>query len=680
MGLGIIAQSFNDTIASASSVFTTGSLRTGASKHYEGVTNRIKVRNWKLSLPYSFQVVGVDSPLSGIAGSFSSGLQAVLGPSSGGGLFDEFYLPINPSEITQDELFSISITPTQRGIVSEHQGVIFKDLVINGTTGMRPTNSKSGYEYFHELRNYFRAYAELKKDPEQKNAQLVFKNRKDNEFLIVEPMKFSMKRRSFLYDYSIILKVVGMRGPVIAGGFLGEIFSTIDGYIDLVTDFALTGRRIFNNFIDTVRVTEQEFVGAILEPIEAYTLAIKSAYGLPLTIADVPSQFINDLSNGTKVSILQVAATEKKSGNVRYANVKIPSNPKRYVSENPSVALNVIPYDIKENIGIDLMTPQERSRLAKETLNFLEIPRKFYSDLRSELKAARDNITERFGFGDTDYNDFIGRDQRFSIGGSVEPSTKEVKILKGFEYSLKALDLLLSSDELFRDTLETRVDSYKNSYDQFITDFDVPQSAMEIVLPDNKSLEDLASQYLGDASRWIEIAIVNNLKSPWIDENSTSRRVKKPGDKILIPKASSTGKSNIPITKTYPISEGLSETERNLGVDIRIDKNFNFVMNNANDFSLIAGGANAAQAVILKMSYEVGSLKYHPQIGVGLAIGEKIRNGEDVRDSIYSSILSDTRFSGINDLTFLQEGGTTNLRFNLSVRELDIPLPVVLTV
>ncbi len=96
--------------------------------------------------------------------------------------------------------------------------------------------------------------------------------------------------------------------------------------------------------------------------------------------------------------------------------------------------------------------------------------------------------------------------------------------------------------------------------------------------------------------------------------------------------------------KSYPITAGMSETEKNLGVDLKLNADGDLALGNIKDFKLVAGAENAAQALRLKLEIERGSLLHHPQIGSSLQIGEKTKNAFTLKSSILSSILTDPRF------------------------------------
>ena len=213
----------------------------------DGITyalSEIKTKNWKLNPGYSFEVVDTGSGISSGGGTLDT-LQILddsgVGGGFGGGGFKEFKFTLNPTNIEQQENFGITVIPTQTGVVAEHQGFVVKDLVISGTTGINPKRGaggvtggvnfggtdlipsgvplfgggKSGYQEIQELRNYFRSYAECKKNPGNTGLRLVFHNKKGNEHWYVEPIGpgITVSRdasRPMMYDYIINLKITGI--------------------------------------------------------------------------------------------------------------------------------------------------------------------------------------------------------------------------------------------------------------------------------------------------------------------------------------------------------------------------------------------------------------------------------------------------------------------------------------
>jgi hypothetical protein len=140
----------------------------------------------------------------------------------------EFIFNMNPRAIAFDEPASVQVVPTQDGSqFIEHQGSIYKMITISGTTGVRPNGrgrtdlipifevpnpfaradidpedglprgEASGFEDLIRLRNLFRHYFDIKRDPTRAHLyEMVWQNGKEGEFWVVEPMAFRTNRES----------------------------------------------------------------------------------------------------------------------------------------------------------------------------------------------------------------------------------------------------------------------------------------------------------------------------------------------------------------------------------------------------------------------------------------------------------------------------------------------------
>lgn len=129
-----------------------------------------------------------------------------------------------------------------------------------------------------------------------------------------------------------------------------------------------------------------------------------------------------------------------------------------------------------------------------------------------------------------------------------------------------------------------------------------------------------------------------------------------------------------------PITQGLSELEKNLGVDLKINQDGDLELNNVNDIDLVAGVQNAAQAVFIRLSLEIGSLLYHPELGTDLQVGGKTKDALSIKVQILRSITSDARFDNVNTtVKVIDDVVLTDLRVSLANTGLDVPLQFATT-
>lgn len=600
---------------------------------FEYITNQANYTNgsWKdSSLKYAFDVVRVFKQTGNSDGFYPGWLP--------------FFLQINPQNLNQDEIFAIKVTPTFRGVIVEHQGSVLKDIQISGTTGISPFkkeggvdrttgkpilgSGRSGYEEFNELRSYFRTYVEAKRLDNNPNYEmrLVFRNYKDNEHLYVEPQKFSMKRdsqRRTLYNYDISLKAIGVvEVPSIKPDLLTSVLSGIDSalrYIELAEQYINAG-------VGLIKSIERDITATILGPLQKLNDV--------LTAFDSGVEAIKNFGSGIGPAINQELD------------------------------------EFAENVGVGTDSGQ---------INFTKagLTRRDLENTAANAARVRDNLAEAIGIDMTAYNGAADR-VATSTGVSRDPTIFELETLHGLMLMARSPDLQLA----YRDAFEPDVNQEFVNASSFYEDVNipVPNSVRMSKVKGGDTIQIIAARELGNVDRYRELIVLNNLISPYIDTIS-SQGVLAPGDEILIPQNSTTGDMGIRSAKDYNVTNGMTESEKALGVDLRLDDNNDIALTNTGDLDVHAGMTNYAQAIIIRMSLEPRSLKRHPSIGVDLKIGEKARTNRinQVRDQIIRSISSDSRTESVPFLEVEQNSGTIGIKMLVKPKNLEQNLPVPVT-
>jgi hypothetical protein len=602
-----IGNQFKDALGSVFGASASGQTYPTA---YNSITNKPSYTDgaWKRSSGYSFKVVR------------AVGNKLIENPAKD---WKEFTLQINPQEMSQDEVFAIQVTPTLRGILVEHQGSTFKDIIISGTTGISPNRREggadrngnpilakghSGYEEFHELRSYFRAYVEAKRqDTESGTLRMIFHNKRDAEQVFVEPQKFSMKRsatKPFSYDYTIALKGIGI--PENAKSDVAGL--TPLERINQALDLFNYANQVVVGSIGLLRRTERDIEDTILNPLRSITQMLNSIKG-------GKSTFFGDYG----------------------------------------------------------------------------ITRRAMQNFQNEIGRVESNFNDLLGKNLASYNMATGRTSTL-VGESGRQSTyQELKILNAFSSMKKANTLLVSEVKFFEKDNQKAVSDAQKSYVKRTTGADgnsttVPgdlkiqtaNSVRTVPIGGNDTVQIIAARELGNPDRFKDIVILNNLKYPYIDAAGGSG-VLRPGDQILIPSSqSSDSNTGVRMNVEYEITKNLEHVEKILGVDLRLSSENDLVFANFGDYDLVAGIDNMAQAVALKIAYEKGSLKRHPEIGAGLQIGTKSRNLNDIREALSRSLESDPRMQSVPFIEATQENNTIMLNMVLKIKNVAQPVPVSL--
>jgi hypothetical protein len=259
--------SLSDRIASIASSITTGS-GPGVKKADKVALDRKRVKkikggNWDKNLRYYF-AKGTASEKDGTVRTVSTpkSTTVLTNPET----TDVFELFLNPNNISISTPFSSNVTATNRGVIEENNGVVFRMIQISGTTGVLPGRDgqaankpstlqqifpaasqaiqaigslsklatsifgnssqtpnalggnddeiaqalrETGYYQFWALNNWLIEYAEGKKRASASSQRLLFCSPKDSIAYVCTPVSFDLRRdasQPMLYRYSIVLK------------------------------------------------------------------------------------------------------------------------------------------------------------------------------------------------------------------------------------------------------------------------------------------------------------------------------------------------------------------------------------------------------------------------------------------------------------------------------------------
>jgi hypothetical protein len=396
--------------------------------------------------------------------------------------------------------------------------------------------TQTGYYQFWDLHHFLVSYAEAKKDLNGSGYRLVFGMPKDGVEYIVTPVSFDMHKDTsnpLMYRYSISLKSWGINIPT--GNKPEDLSIPTPRRVSLVKSVVNTLRSV-REAITSASGVIAGVQSDLLDVMQAYNqvlLGIADAVGLWNSIRDFAQVFENNknliVSSGESTLRDEIArstspfrvrlpayesASDKSKGIHGEDNLSNTSTLSPYAQRfaimlkdpnfynRPVSALEPLPKSVTDQIDA------EKEKAKKTTSQQVR-------NLAQKLQEATDNLSSATGSMDpifaVTYGVPVGIPSRTVTEADIILMSQIMDAKTGFVS-------FLATGEIFR---ERDVDPFaiaRQNLDSSDT-ITTPLSAYAVAVDQYATLDDIALKYLGDMGRGRDIAILNHLRSPYIDED-----------------------------------------------------------------------------------------------------------------------------------------------------------------
>ena len=206
-------------------------------------------------------------------------------------------------------------------------------------------------------------------------------------------------------------------------------------------------------------------------------------------------------------------------------------------------------YSIFDFISIEsIELSNEEIKLVESEVSRVKIfSKNDFLSIKKKIVEARDRMADTLGLDDDDYNASYSRS---SIPKQINPTIVDVNYLLTLHNFIKTLDFILSNLFAVDAVIDPFALARANANNPEI-DIGQYKSGRLVRLNYGEDLESLASRYLGDPNKWIDIAIANGLKPPYIDEVGKTIPLLSNGSGNLINLAETDAGGNLNIDKFY---------------------------------------------------------------------------------------------------------------------------------
>jgi hypothetical protein len=254
--------------------------------------------------------------------------------------------------------------------------------------------------------------------------------------------------------------------------------------------------------------------------------SIQNFADMPTSVQNYIQGKLSQDSTGFRQAGSQIAT----SANNFYNNILVGT----VIAKNPTVNAQIssgvnnsnrLPYknqitavlkDVPVDQFIGLMTPKTKEIINADIVKTRQLTRSDFETMRDNLSTFSDKMSFSLGAGDASFAATYGLGAVTPIKNA--PTDSDWDFLYALNDSVIALDSLAATGTGEPSEPAKLMDNMAALARASGIAFQVPTSKFAVPFPYGGTLESLASQYLGDPNRSLEIALLNGLREPYVDE------------------------------------------------------------------------------------------------------------------------------------------------------------------
>lgn len=408
----------------------------------------------------------------------------------------------------------------------------------------------TGYYQFQLLQKFLEAYVTIKKRAEGKDLRLALAFWKEQAIYLVTPVNFEVRRSAsdpLAYNYQLSFKAWRRVDIQNTGGEDAIAFyrqqRANPSYFQQALNVIQDVRELLNDSRATLEALRADVKQAIFEPMRQTALFLKDATGLAAAIADFPDDVIQDAkgafidgataigtstsSNKLKTAVQGsnkqtqslsasiVAGTQQKLGNTQPTGLSASNNAADAIDKAFSNPQSLAKLASKVNTTDLKLSPAVQRKINAEVNRVRSLRRSDFEAMRDNMERVVGEISEAMGAGDETYRSTYNKP---SISTKKNgPSVDDYEVLFALNRALMEMNKLAVAGPEESAKLQA-IDYVAGLARRSGIAFRQPASKFAIPFPYGSTLEYIALRYLGDANRWHEIAALNGLRTPYVDE------------------------------------------------------------------------------------------------------------------------------------------------------------------
>jgi hypothetical protein len=439
-----------------------------------------------------------------------------------------------------------------QGVQNQANSLISTISPQSTNAAQQPPNGdlvNTGYFQYHMLRLFLETYVEVKKQPGSQALRLALVMDKDSAAYLVTPQNFVTPRTAaspMEYPYAINMLAWGtvpQWGFATAQDQLGAKLNNSLNDLQRAFNALRQLRQTVSAAINVVSAVKADVNSNILGPLNQVILLLKDLTSIPATIADLPASLQQSLQNSVIANWNSLSAQLNSNGpalNTPGPGGSTPPGAPKLTQDILGTVNTQVQSMANENTGSNSFTGPANTSFIPAALNNINLTDSItvsqLATTPAQTLAISDAMNTALNTTNNDVNNLITNLQGLST--SLEPSISILDPLDpswdllynisdsiGNLYSLMADGTLLNSQNdqsQSQDSASVATSAmafWQQQADANNIPFTTPVGKFSVPLPYGATLEQLASQYLSDPTRWPEIVALNGLQYPYIDED-----------------------------------------------------------------------------------------------------------------------------------------------------------------
>jgi hypothetical protein len=443
-------------------------------------------------------------------------------------------------------------------LVNQVQGLI--NTATGGSPASKPQTVQpadssqgersTGYYHAMALQQFLEQYAEAKKNPANASWRLVFDIPKQNQSFVVTPVQFAWQQnanKAMQINYNVQFKAwrriqlyetISPTTPAlnpISPGILQSILNTIT-----------QARTAVSSAINVISAVTSD-LEAPLTALQQTSLLVKDLAGAVQTVADLPVALQTAYSSGiaaaiknlnitilpspqasnpvvvSQIAAIQASATSVEGlsqtavagGQLGTSAAQAQSiDPANNVFANPAANFSLM--DLVPINSLKLNTSQQNA-VNQVIDNAKALTVSDLKTFRNTIQTLALQVSNNYGAGDAYYSETYGLP---APTVRLTPMTLDnYELLIALYEAMQAYDTLTATTQIDDNNIQTTMQYVAGLAQTSGITFNIPNSKILAPVPFGLTIEQIAARYLRDPQRWLEIATLNSLQDPYIDEN-----------------------------------------------------------------------------------------------------------------------------------------------------------------